>query len=232
MNFLEQAALFSWRSGRTHPAPARRITSFAIALNDVGSALVTSFDASFQPTLVLYRNGQSTVLDFGPSVTNASQLGINNRGIVSGTQGDDLCDGGTGFRFDPRTGQVALLRRLSTTRPPGESTSTTAGKCSAIPSSAVGWSASEFGIAVVSSRPILLREPTRFLPSAIGCSLTTTTDCHHLRIVSRRRSGKEQLPRTQTRHSVQSGRSRGRPPSRVQPFPHQGHQRTWGHDWC
>ena len=114
VNFLEQAALFRGVQVELIPPQPGEITSFVIALNDVGSALVTSFDGSFQPTLVLYRNGQSTVLDFGPEVTNASQLSINNNGFVSGTQGDDLCDGGTGFRYDPRTGQVALLERLST----------------------------------------------------------------------------------------------------------------------
>jgi hypothetical protein len=96
------------------PRQPGEFTSFVTALNDSGSALVTSFDAFFQPTVVLYQDGRSTVLDFGPSVTNPSRLAISNNGIISETQGSSLCEGATGFRFDTRTGAVALLEPLAT----------------------------------------------------------------------------------------------------------------------
>ena len=62
-NQIEQAALF--RGDRVElipPQPGER-TSFVTALNDSGMALVTSLDATDQPTYVLYRNGRTTVLD-------------------------------------------------------------------------------------------------------------------------------------------------------------------------
>jgi hypothetical protein len=113
-NFIEQAALFHGDQVELIPPQPGEFSSVVTALNDSGMALVTSYDAFFQPTYVLYKNGQSMTLDFGPTVTNPFRLGINNQGIVSGTQGITICDDTTGFRFDTRTGETTLLDPVST----------------------------------------------------------------------------------------------------------------------
>jgi hypothetical protein len=112
VDFIEQAALFHRDQVELIAPQAQEFTSFVSALNDSGMALVTSYDVFFQPTFVLYRNGQTKALDFGPTVTNPFGLAINNQGIVSGTQG--TFDGTTAFRFDTRTGETTLLDPLST----------------------------------------------------------------------------------------------------------------------
>jgi hypothetical protein len=114
VNFTEQAALFRGHQVELIPPQPGEFTSFVTALNDSDSALVTSYDVLFQPTFVLYKSGQSIVLDFGPTVTNVSRLAINNNGVISGTQGVSLCDGATAFRFDTRTSETTLLTPLAT----------------------------------------------------------------------------------------------------------------------
>ena len=117
-NFIEQAALFHGDRVELVPRLPGEFTSFVTALSDSGSALVTSFNDSFEVTYVLYKNGESTVLDFGAELANISQLAINNADVVAGTQGENLCDGSTGFRFDTRSGALELLEPL-TTEPAG-----------------------------------------------------------------------------------------------------------------
>lgn len=108
VNFIEQAALFHGDQVELIPRQPGELTSFVTALNDAGMALVTSFDASFQQTFVLYKNGQATPLDFGPTVTNPFFLHINNHGIISGTT--FISGIGTrGFRFSTRTGKTTQL---------------------------------------------------------------------------------------------------------------------------
>ena len=114
-NQIEQAALF--RGDRVElipPQPGER-RSFVTALNDSGMALVTSLDATDQPTYVLYRNGRTTVLDFGLTITQPLEfLHINNQGIISGTAFNLPGIGDRGFRFDPRSGETTLLDPLPT----------------------------------------------------------------------------------------------------------------------
>jgi hypothetical protein len=114
VDFIEQAALFHRDHVELIPPQPEEFTSFVSALNDSGMALVTSYDVFFQPSFVLHRNGETTALDFGPTVTNPSSLAINNQGIISGTQGTSLFDGATVFRFDTRTGETTLLDPLLT----------------------------------------------------------------------------------------------------------------------
>lgn len=103
-NFIEQAALFRGDRVELIPPQPGEFTSFVTALNDSGMALVTSYDAtSFQPTFLLYKNGQLTPLDFLSNFTHF--LKINNQGIISGT---DLA-AGRGFRFDTHTGKTTQL---------------------------------------------------------------------------------------------------------------------------
>ena len=114
-NQIEQAALF--RGDRVElipPQPGER-RSFVTALNDFGMALVTSLDATDQPTYVLYRNGRTTVLDLGLTITQPLEfLHINNQGIISGTAFNLPGIGDRGFRFDPRSGETTLLDPLPT----------------------------------------------------------------------------------------------------------------------
>lgn len=116
-NFLEQAALFRGDRVEIIPRWPGEISSFVSAMNDSGAALVVSYDSSFQKSLLLYRHGRLTQLDFGPTVLNPSMLAINNHGTISGTQGPSLIDRTTGFRFDPRTGDVQLLEPVQVAPP-------------------------------------------------------------------------------------------------------------------
>jgi hypothetical protein len=115
-NFIFQAALFRGDEVELIPPQPGEVRGIVIALNDRGTALVESDDASGQPTYVLYSTGQTTPLDFGPTVTNprfmrrvGTDRFINNEGILAGTEGSDFFGDGRGFRFNPRTGEVTLL---------------------------------------------------------------------------------------------------------------------------
>jgi hypothetical protein len=114
VNFYEQAALFRGDQVELIPRLAGELTSFVVALNDPGMALVASYDASFQLTIVLYQNGKLTPLDFGPNIADPFFLGINNQGIISGTTFQSLTSHFRGFRFDYRTGKTTLLDPLQT----------------------------------------------------------------------------------------------------------------------
>jgi hypothetical protein len=110
---IEQAALFRGDQVELIPPQPGEVTSVVTALNDSGMALVTSKDASGQPTYVLYKNGQATPLDFGLTVTQEiGSLHINNQGLISGTAFTEI--GGRGFRFNTRTGETTLLDPLPT----------------------------------------------------------------------------------------------------------------------
>jgi hypothetical protein len=118
-NFTTQAALFHENKVKLIPPQPGELFDFAFALNDSGTVLLDSFDASFNETYVLYSKGQATPLDFGATITNPRFISfvsagkfINNDGIIAGTTGD-IFDGARGFRFDPRTGEAALLDPVS-----------------------------------------------------------------------------------------------------------------------
>jgi hypothetical protein len=113
-NGLIQAALFHGDAVELIPPQPGEVSSDVFALNDSGTALVESFDDSGEVTYLLYHQGRTTTLDFGPSVINPSANAINNQGIISGTQGSSAFDSATGFRFNPRTDQTTLLYPLST----------------------------------------------------------------------------------------------------------------------
>jgi hypothetical protein len=113
INDIKQAALFHGNSVELIPPQPGEYTSFVIALNDSGTAIVLSIDTLYRSTYLLYSKGQTTPLDFGPTVTNPSVSGMNNQGLISGTEGISLIDGAHGFRFDPRTGNVALFDPVS-----------------------------------------------------------------------------------------------------------------------
>jgi hypothetical protein len=114
-NFIEQAALFHGDQVELIPPQPGEFTSFVTALNDSGMALVTSYDASYQPTYVLYKNGQATPLDFRLTITQPFDfLHINSQGIISGTAFNLPGIGTRGFRFDTRTGETTLLNPLPT----------------------------------------------------------------------------------------------------------------------
>lgn len=115
-NFIVQAALFRGDEVEIIPPQPREVVAFVIALNDLGTALVESDDNEGKPTFVLYKNGQSVLLDFGPSITNPEFISfvgngrfINNKGILAGTEGSSRFVDARGFRFDPHKGKVTLL---------------------------------------------------------------------------------------------------------------------------
>jgi hypothetical protein len=117
-NFFQQAALFRGDQAELIAPQPGEITGFVIALNDRGTALVESDDTLFRPSYLLYSRGQTTPLNFGPTVARPSFVNINrhimnNQGIIAGTEGDRF-NGARGFRFDPRTGETKLLNPLPT----------------------------------------------------------------------------------------------------------------------
>ena len=121
VNFIYRAALF--RDAKVELVPPQPGEMFAAvdALNDHGAAVVSSFDASFNLTKLLYREGKATPIDFGPSLTNPSPCftfsGIsrclNNRETIEGLEGPSIFDGARGFRFDTRDGEAAILNPYS-----------------------------------------------------------------------------------------------------------------------
>lgn len=116
-NFIFQAALFRGDKVELIPPLPGEVFASVITLNDPGTALVWSEDASGQQTYALYRNGQTTPLDFGPAVTKPflalDVRSMNNQGIIAGTEGSAFVDA-RGFRFNPRTGKTTLLYPLPT----------------------------------------------------------------------------------------------------------------------
>ena len=69
-NFVAQGALFRGDEVELIPPQPGEVCGLVIGLNDSGTALVESDDALGRPTYVLYSKGQTTPLDFGPTVTN------------------------------------------------------------------------------------------------------------------------------------------------------------------
>ena len=121
-NFMTQAALFHGDKIELIPPQPEEVSATIFALNDLGTALLTSSDTDGNETYVLYEKGQTTVLDFGPTVTNPLFLSfvpigrfINNKGNLAGltSPAGNRYDGARGFRFDPRTGEAALLDPVS-----------------------------------------------------------------------------------------------------------------------
>ena len=166
-------------------------------------------------------------------MTNASQLSINNNGFVSGTQGDDLCDGGTGFRFDPRTGQVALLEPLSTDPTAWGVDINNRGQvlgysfvCGGIERIGVWDRRGEFQTYFV--------EGTDEVPTISNKLLFNDNNLIVITSVSSpdAEAGRNSylVPRPGTRLNLAD--LVDDLPFRVQPFPHQGHQCPRGHDWC
>ncbi len=123
VNFILQAALFRGNEVELIPPQPGEFQSLVSSLNDPGTALVESLDASGNPTFVLYSKGKATPLNFGPTVTSPrffSSSSINNEGIIAGTNFLGF-NGDRGFRFDPRTGKAMLLNPF-----PGDPTETLA----------------------------------------------------------------------------------------------------------
>lgn len=111
VNDLKQAALF--RDGQVEAVPPvpGEITSQVIDLNDQGLALVASFDENKETDLI-YKNGEFSVLDFGPEVIFPHALRMNNQRMISGIASVSGSD--RGFRFDNRTGAITWLDPLPT----------------------------------------------------------------------------------------------------------------------
>jgi hypothetical protein len=89
------------------------VTSYVVALNRVRSALVASFDRSGHVTYLVYTGGHSTVLNFGPNITNPQPWQINDLGFIAGTEGPT---GGPAraFRYNPFTRTSTVLQPVPT----------------------------------------------------------------------------------------------------------------------
>lgn len=118
-NFFTQAALFR-RTGRVELIPPLpdEVSSEVIALNDKNTALVRSFDRSFNSRIVLYKNGKSSVLDFEPGIYNPDFLKINNQEIISGTgtvtSAGNFCNDAKAFRYKLKNDNLQVLEPLPT----------------------------------------------------------------------------------------------------------------------
>lgn len=115
-NFITQAALFDGKEIIVIPPIPESIFSSVIAVNDRNQALIESFvlvGEEILSTLALYDRGRVTPLDFGPDIPFAFFLGMNNKGIISGTTSIEGV-GDRGFRFDLRTNVATLLEPLPT----------------------------------------------------------------------------------------------------------------------
>ncbi|MGH6835054.1 MAG: hypothetical protein ACREC9_05785 [Methylocella sp.] len=128
VNFIVQAALFRGDDVKLIPPQPGEVFASVLALNDRGTALVGSSDASGGTTYVLYSKGNAAPFNFGPTITNpffgfsGVPRIINNEGIIAGTEANlGIFNGARGFRFDPRTGQAMLLNPF-----PGDPTETLA----------------------------------------------------------------------------------------------------------
>lgn len=101
----EQAALFVGHHVDVIPRQPGEISSVVVALNNLGVAIVRSYDGS-HTTYLRYWLHHKTRLDFGPDVTDPDVIGINDAGFVSGT---DQTSPQEAFRYNPYTGASTLL---------------------------------------------------------------------------------------------------------------------------
>ncbi|MFT3770234.1 MAG: hypothetical protein QM820_32800 [Minicystis sp.] len=109
--FTQTAALYRASGVEIIPLPPGDVGSSVVALSDGGTAVVDSFDADFNESFRLYRNGQlGPPLSIAPAGTFITSIHINNQGILAGTlQGDTL----RAYRFDTRTGELTLLEPIA-----------------------------------------------------------------------------------------------------------------------
>jgi hypothetical protein len=112
VNFMGRAALFKHGHTRLLPQPPGSVHSEVIQLNNVGQALIRSFDNAGIEAISFFDGKRVTPLDFGSQVTGVLVARLGNRGIVVGSAETAL--GYRGFRLDPRTGDVSLLQPLPT----------------------------------------------------------------------------------------------------------------------
>ena len=94
VNFIYRAALFRGAKVELVPPQPGELFASVDALNDHDTAIVSSFDASFNGTFLLYSKGQASPIDFGPNLTNPGPCFtfngisrcINNRETIEGTR--------------------------------------------------------------------------------------------------------------------------------------------------
>jgi hypothetical protein len=129
VNFIVRAALFRGAKVEIIPPQPGEVYALVDALNDHDAAVITSYDASFNQTYVLYSEGKATPIGFSPSLTNPipclTYSGIsrclNNREIIEGIEGPGPFNGARGFRLDTREGEATILNPY-----PGDPTETLA----------------------------------------------------------------------------------------------------------
>jgi hypothetical protein len=129
VNFFFRAALFQGEKVELIPPRPGEVTAGVIALNDHGVAVVISFDASFNASLLLYSEGKVSPIHFGPSLINPNfcftfggiSRCINNREVIEGIEGPGIFNGARGFRLESRVSEAATLQPY-----PGDPTETLA----------------------------------------------------------------------------------------------------------
>lgn len=107
-------ALFRGQHVEVIPGQPGESESLVTALNDAGTAVLVSLGPS-GATWLLYEHGQTTPIDFGPTISPQPDPGLylNNRDVIAGTTApSDPFDGARGFTLEPRTGEVTLLDPL------------------------------------------------------------------------------------------------------------------------
>ena len=103
-DFTLQAALFYDDRVELIPRQPDEVSSVVEALNDSGTAVVSSLNSLFEQSLLIYQNGRTTRLSIDGLVTF---LRISNQGLVCGTV--FVVGGDRGFCHDPRTSSTTYL---------------------------------------------------------------------------------------------------------------------------
>jgi hypothetical protein len=114
INYITQAALFYGNKVLTVPPQTGELISTLYDLNDSDTALVGSSD-NLTNTYLLYKKGKTNIINFGlnPFISLPSiSLHMNNQDIIAGTTYDS--GHGQGFRFDPRSCKLTILKPLPT----------------------------------------------------------------------------------------------------------------------
>lgn len=113
VNFTEQAAIFTGRRAEIIARQPGEVSSYVVALNRLGSALVASLDGSGHVTYLLYASGHSSVLTFGTNITNPEPRQIDDEGFIAGTE-QPTGGPARAFRYSPFTRTSTVLEPLLT----------------------------------------------------------------------------------------------------------------------
>ncbi|MFI5916555.1 hypothetical protein [Dactylosporangium sp. NPDC051541] len=112
-NFVEQAAIFTGTRAEIIARRPGEESSYVVALNRLGSAIVASIDGSGHATYLLYNGGHSTVLRFGANVADPDPRQLDDEGFIAGTE-HPTGTPARAFRYNPFTRTSTILEPLPT----------------------------------------------------------------------------------------------------------------------